>query len=114
MALQALGRARRNVGACGRFRVRTCYDGFWGCLRWCYSGPAGVHPGGRCGEPLRLWGARLGWTQEEVAQVVGVTQGRIAQILLEMPELAKLIKSVLASGIPHLEVAERFNPHAPG
>ena len=52
---------------------------------------------------------RLGWTQEEVAQVVGVTQGRIAQILLEMPELAKLIKSVLASGIPHLEVAERFN-----
>ena len=48
------------------------------------------------------------------AWVKRVTQGRIAQILLEMPELAKLIKSVLASGIPHLEVAERFNPHAPG
>lgn len=52
---------------------------------------------------------RLGWTQEEVAQVVGVTQQRVAQLLQEMPELAKLVKSVLASGIPHLEVAERFN-----
>ena len=52
---------------------------------------------------------RLGWTQEEIAEVVGVTQGRIAQISLEMAELQKLIKSVLTSGIPHLEVAERFN-----
>lgn len=52
---------------------------------------------------------RLGWTQEEIGNVVKVTQGRIAQISLEIAELPKLIKSTLASGIPHLEVAERFN-----
>lgn len=52
---------------------------------------------------------RLGWTQEEVAQVVGVTHQRITQILQEIAELPKLAKNVLASGIPHLEVAERFN-----
>ena len=38
--------------------------------------------------------------------MVGVTQGRIAQILLETAELPKLTKSTIASGIPHLEVAE--------
>lgn len=52
---------------------------------------------------------RFGWTQEEVAQVVGVTHQRITQILQEIAELPKLAKNVLASGIPHLEVAERFN-----
>ena len=52
---------------------------------------------------------RLGWTQEEVAEVVGVTQQRVTQILQETAELPKLVKSTIASGIPHLEVAERFN-----
>ncbi len=56
---------------------------------------------------------RLGWTQEEVGEAVGVTQGRVAQILLEIPDLVKLIISRLQSGIPVEEVAEQSNISVP-
>lgn len=52
---------------------------------------------------------RLGWTQEEIAQVVGVTQKTVHEKVYEMAELQESIKTVIDSGIPHLEVAERFN-----
>lgn len=35
----------------------------------------------------------LGWTQEEIADVAGLDQPRIAQILLEFQKSEKLIKS---------------------
>lgn len=56
---------------------------------------------------LRL--SMLGWTQQEIAGVVGVHQDTVSESLRKMAELPKSVKSILDSGIPHLEVAERFN-----
>ena len=53
---------------------------------------------------------RLGWTQEEVAQTIGISQSSYAEgILSEFPSLENPIKKLLDSGIPHLDVAERYN-----
>ena len=76
----------------------------------------------------------LGSVDSQVAQVVGVHQTVVGEKIREIAELQKSLKSVLASGIPHLEVAEhsphmrlgettifadsgiscKFSPHAPG
>jgi len=42
----------------------------------------------------------LGWTQNEIGQAVGVTQGRVAQKLSKISELKNLIKNRLDSGFP--------------
>jgi hypothetical protein len=52
----------------------------------------------------------LGWTQEEIAQQVGVAQNHYARDFLhQFPALENGVKKVLDSGIPHLDVAERFH-----
>jgi hypothetical protein len=56
------------------------------------------------------WLHRLGWIQEEIAKAIGMeTHGHIKEILSEFPELEKGTKSLLKSGLPHTEVAQRFN-----
>jgi len=52
---------------------------------------------------------RLGWTQEETANTVGCSQRYVSEIVEEFPELEKVLKNLLDDGIPHLDVAERFN-----
>ncbi len=52
---------------------------------------------------------RLGWTQQEMGDVLGVTQQGAAKLLQQIAELQIVVKSTLTSGIPHSEVAERFN-----
>ena len=57
---------------------------------------------------LRL--SLLGWTDREIAGVVGAdSHTTVTAIRSKMPELAKSTKTILDSGIPHLDVAERFN-----
>jgi DNA modification methylase len=51
---------------------------------------------------------RLGWTQEEIGDVVGVEQRTVGRNLDETAELRESLKTVLASGIPHSEIAERY------
>lgn len=52
----------------------------------------------------------LGWTQEEIGEAVGITQSAYAEgFLSEFPELKKAIKSLLSTGLPVTEVAQRFN-----
>ena len=50
---------------------------------------------------------RLGWTQAEIAEVIGVTHQRVSQFLQEIPDLVKLAKTQLDSGLPVEEVADR-------
>lgn len=53
---------------------------------------------------------RLGWTQEEIAEQVGIRRDHFNRdFLSQFPELENGAKNLLASGFPHLEVAERFN-----
>ncbi|MHB9066246.1 MAG: sigma-70 RNA polymerase sigma factor region 4 domain-containing protein [Pirellulaceae bacterium] len=49
---------------------------------------------------------RLGWTQGEIAEQSGMTQGRVSQILLEIQPVVKLTKTDSAS-FPIEQVAER-------
>ena len=52
---------------------------------------------------------RLGWTQEEIGEAIGVAQYQISrQFLCEFPDLEKGIKQLLTNGIPHLDVAYQF------
>lgn len=52
----------------------------------------------------------LGWTQQEIGEKIGVAQSTYAeQFLSEFSGLEKPIKKLLTEGIPHLDVAERFN-----
>jgi DNA methylase len=51
----------------------------------------------------------LGWTQEEIAEQVGITRDQYTRgFLCAFPDLEKDTKNLLTSGIPHLDVAERF------
>lgn len=52
---------------------------------------------------------RLGWTQQEMGEVTGISQGEVAKTLFQIAEVQNGIKKTLDSGIPHSEVAERFN-----
>ena len=53
---------------------------------------------------------RLGWTQEEIAEVVGITRDSYtSSFLCGFPDLEKDTKNLLAEGHPHLDVAERYN-----
>lgn len=53
---------------------------------------------------------RLGWTQQEIGDTVGVSQSTYAEeYLSEFPGLEIPIKKLLSEGIPPLEVAERYN-----
>lgn len=53
---------------------------------------------------------RLGWTQDEIAEATGVSQPNLKRdILYQIPELENDIKKLLVSGIPPLDVAERYN-----
>jgi DNA modification methylase len=53
---------------------------------------------------------RLGWTQQEVAEAIGISQPTYSeQFLSEFPGLENPIKKLLTDGIPHLDIAERFN-----
>ena len=63
----------------------------------------------RFAKALRL--SMLGWTQKEIGEVLGITRGRIAQELLESEDLRFLtqIRELLATGLPHDDVARRFN-----
>ncbi len=56
---------------------------------------------------LRL--SMLGWTQQEIGDAIGVTKQSAGQKSKEMAELPKLAKNILDTGIPHMDVAERFN-----
>jgi len=51
----------------------------------------------------------LGWTQQEIALIFGVTQGAISQKLLEMPISAKLIKTLLNQGDSVEKIAEKLS-----
>ena len=50
---------------------------------------------------------RLGWTQQEIADVVGSDQTTVSKKLCNIPELEIFIKNRLTSGIPPLDVAEQ-------
>jgi len=52
---------------------------------------------------------RLGWISEETGNVVGLTASRVRDFVSEFPSLEKQTKSLIDSGIPHLDLAERFN-----
>ena len=52
---------------------------------------------------------RLGWTVEETGSVIGRAKSTTDEICSEFPDLEKPIKNLLDEGIPHLDVAERFN-----
>jgi hypothetical protein len=43
-------------------------------------------------------GDRLGWTQEEIGEVIGIEHNRVSQLLLEMAELPKLTKKQTEEG----------------
>jgi len=51
----------------------------------------------------------LGWTQEEIGGAIGKSQDRVSQVLREMPELAKLVKSFLDRGESVKKIAEKLN-----
>jgi len=51
----------------------------------------------------------LGWTQEEMAEAIGRTQQRVSQILQEMADLPKLVRSFLERGDSVERVAEKLN-----
>jgi hypothetical protein len=44
-----------------------------------------------------------------MGDALGVSQMEVSRTLNQIPELEKGLKSTLASGIPHDEVAQRFN-----
>lgn len=50
----------------------------------------------------------LGWAQEEIGKAVGRSQDRVSQILREISELKKLVKSFLDRGEPIEKVAEKL------
>ena len=50
----------------------------------------------------------LGWTQEEMAEAIGRAQQRVSQILQEMADLPKLVKSFLDRGESIKDVAEKL------
>lgn len=50
---------------------------------------------------------RLGWTQAEIGDALGVTQGRVSQDSLKIQEVGKLIIQQLADGHDVAEVANR-------
>jgi DNA modification methylase len=52
---------------------------------------------------------RLGWIQEEIAGALGVSRDTYKTFLGEFPDLEKAPKKLLDDGIPHLDIAERFN-----
>ena len=52
---------------------------------------------------------RLGWTMEEIGETINLAKSNVSNICSEFPDLEKQNKSLLDSGIPHLDVAERFN-----
>jgi hypothetical protein len=53
---------------------------------------------------------RLGWTQEEIAEQVGIAQNNYKRDFLhQFPDLENDVKKLLTSGIPHLDIAERFS-----
>jgi hypothetical protein len=52
----------------------------------------------------------LGWTDDEIGEALGCTKQNVATTFRQaFPDLEKSVKDLLASGIPHLDVAERFN-----
>jgi len=53
---------------------------------------------------------RLGWTQQEIADEIRVAQNNFtSQFLHTFSDLEKDVKNLLSSGIPHPDVAKRFN-----
>jgi len=53
---------------------------------------------------------RLGWTGSEIEDAVGIGKNHFTRdFLSQFPILENGVKNLLDSGIPHLDVAERFN-----
>jgi hypothetical protein len=52
---------------------------------------------------------RLGWTQEEIAEGTDITRQQFRGFLGDFPDLEKEPRKLLDSGIPHLDVAERYS-----
>ena len=50
---------------------------------------------------------RLGWTQEEIGEVVGVSQRQIGNFLEEFAKMQKVLKNLADGGLPYLDIAER-------
>ena len=69
--------------------------------------PAPLSREGRDSVIVRL--SRLGWTDREVGETVGLAHNRISQIWSEFSELKKVTKNLLTDGHPHTEVAERLS-----
>lgn len=51
----------------------------------------------------------LGWTDDEISVVVGVTKQGVGKKRQLFSEPKKVVKNLLSSGIPHAEVAKRHN-----
>jgi len=51
----------------------------------------------------------LGWTQEEIGEVVGMSRQWVDKNLPLFSTLKKVAKNLLSEGHPHLDVAERYN-----
>ena len=52
----------------------------------------------------------LGWTQEEIGEVLGIVQAEVSQrFLSEFSKLKKVIKNLASGGLPYLDIAERHN-----
>lgn len=52
----------------------------------------------------------LGWTQQEIANNIGVSQSTLNEhFLSEFSKLKKPIKNLLTEGHPHTEIADRHN-----
>ena len=54
---------------------------------------------------LRLF--RLGWTQEEIGEVIGMKHQSVQEKMQEFPVLEKTAKNLLISDLPHEDVAKR-------
>jgi len=51
----------------------------------------------------------LGWTQQEIGEKIGLTQRAVSDKIENLPELVKLLKSLLDRGEPVEKVAEKLN-----
>ena len=52
---------------------------------------------------------RLGWTLDEIGEVINLSKSNVSKICSEFPDLEIQNKKLIDSGIPHLDVSERYN-----
>jgi len=51
---------------------------------------------------------RLGWTKDEIAEIINTSPSNVQNFRSQFPELEKVTKNLLTEGIPHTDISERF------